>query len=163
MELVTLVLARELGAASTEIGLMFIISGVGGFAGTLVGPCLLRHLRAGMVVLGYAWVAHGGGLRSSQHGQVWTRGIVGVIAFLSVPTVNACVMARIATDGPDALNGGVFSATTRLTALFYPVGPAIAGVTLQAVGSTMTVTIYAVRFGFLAILASASPVLCAER
>lgn len=103
--LVTLVLARDLGASATEIGLMFTISGAGGFVGALASPWLLRHLRAGMVLVSYAWIATAAAYAMLAVQSVWTLAVVGAVAFFPVPTVNALVMARIAVKVPDALHG----------------------------------------------------------
>ncbi len=163
MGLVTLVLARDLGASATEIGLMFTISGGGGLAGALAGPWLLRHLRAGIVVVGYAWIATAAIYALLAAQSVWILGIIGAVAFFPVPAVNALVMARIALTVPDDLHGRVVSAATQLTTLFHPVGPAVSGVALQILGSDTTVLVYGVLFTALAILASANPSLRAER
>jgi predicted MFS family arabinose efflux permease len=160
---VTIVLARELGASAAEIGVMFTISGAGGFAGALAAPWLLRHIGAGQVVVGYAWVATAATYALLAAQSVWLLGIVGAVAFFPVPTVNALVMAQVALNVPDALHGRVFSATTQLTTLLHPVGPAIAGLALQTMGSSTTVMLYGALFTLLALLASASPVLRAER
>jgi predicted MFS family arabinose efflux permease len=163
MGLVTIVLARDLGASAAEIGVMFTISGAGGFAGALAAPWLLRHIGAGQVVVGYAWVATAATYALLAAQSVWLLGIVGAVAFFPVPTVNALVMAQVALNVPDALHGRVFSATTQLTTLLHPVGPAIAGLALQTMGSSTTVMLYGALFTLLALLASASPVLRAER
>ncbi|ADB30775.1 major facilitator superfamily MFS_1 [Kribbella flavida DSM 17836] len=163
MGLVTLVLARDLGASAGEIGMMFTISGAGGFAGALLSPWLLRQLRAGVVVVGYAWIATGATFALLGVGSVWWLGVVGAVAFFPVPAVNALVMARVAVAVPDEVHGKVFSATTQLTTLLHPVGPVVAGVALEGLGVGLTVVVYGVLFTGLAGLATVHPVLRGER
>ncbi len=57
---------------------------------------------------------------------------------------------------PDALHGRVVSATTQLTTLLHPVGPAAAGLAVHTVGTTTAVTACAALFALLAAVASSS-------
>lgn len=75
--LVTLVLARDLGATAAEIGLMFTVTGSGGLLGALAAPRLLRRISPTMVVLGYAWVASAATFLLLSAESVWASGSSG--------------------------------------------------------------------------------------
>ena len=153
MGIVTLVLAREHGATAAELGLMFTIAGLGGLAGALSTPWLLRHCPPGLVLTGHATVATGATAALLAAGSVWTLGIIGAVAFFPLPAVNALVLSRVATEVPDALHGRVVSATTQLTTLLHPVGPAAAGLAMETAGPEATVLGSGVLFAALAVVA----------
>lgn len=150
MGLVSLVLARDLGASPAQLGLVFTITGAGGLAGALAAPRLLR-LPPRAVVLGYAWLATAMTFALAAAGSVWMLGVLGAVAFFPVPAVNALLMSRVAADVPDALHGRVVTATVQLTTLLHPVGPLAAGIALETFGTTPTVLGYGVLFTVLAV------------
>lgn len=155
MGIVTLVLARGTGAAPAELGLMFTIAGLGGLAGALSTPWLLRRCPPGALLTGYGWVATAATFALLSAGSVWTLGIVGAVAFFPLPAVNALVLSRVAAEVPDALHGRVVSAVTQLTTLLHPVGSAAAGLAMQTAGPTGTVVGAGALFAVLAVVAGA--------
>lgn len=157
MGLVTVVLAQERGATPAEVGLMFTVVGLGGLAGAVTAPWLLRRHRPGVVLVGYAWVATVATYALLFTTSAVALGVAGAIAFYLVPAVNAIVMAEVVTRAPEALQGRAISATVQLTTLLHPVGPGLAGVALQLLGTTTTVTAYGTMFAILAVLISALP------
>ncbi len=154
--LVTLVLARDLGATPAQIGLMFTLSGSGGLLGALAAPRLLRRLSPTMVVLGYAWVASAATFLLLAAQSVWALGLIGAIAFFPVPTLNALVLSQVAVQVPEALHGRAVSATAQLTTLLHPLGPTVAGIALEVLGSSKTILIYGTTLTGLALIVSAS-------
>lgn len=154
--LVTLVLARDLGATAAEIGLMFTVTGSGGLLGALAAPRLLRRISPTMVVLGYAWVASAATFLLLSAESVWALGLIGAIAFFPVPALNALVLSQVAARAPDALHGRAVSATVQLTTLLHPVGPTVAGIALELLGPSRTVFVYGTALTGLALIASAS-------
>src|SRR5207249_6770946 len=57
--LVTLVLARDRGASTAELGVMFMITAAGGVVGALIAPRVLRRVSPRRLVVLFAWVAVG--------------------------------------------------------------------------------------------------------
>jgi len=154
--LVALVLARDLGATPAQIGLMFTLSGSGGLLGAAAAPRLLRRLRPTVVVLGYAWVASAATFLLLAAQSVWALGLIGAIAFFPVPALNAMVLSEVAVQVPESLHGRAVSATVQLTTLLHPLGPTVAGIALEVLGSSRTVLIYGTALTGLALIASVS-------
>jgi hypothetical protein len=75
------------------------------------------------------------------------------------PAVNSAITARVVADAPDAIQGRAVSAVIQLTTLLHPLGPALVGVLLQAVGAGTTIVGYGTAFGALALVATLLPVL----
>lgn len=157
MGLVSLVIAQKLGATSTEIGLMYTIIGAGALAGSLAAPWLLRRLSAFAVITTYASVAVSTTYSLVLIDSVWVLGAVGALAFFPVPSLSALIMSQVATTVPDELHGKAFSATNQLTALFHPVGPAVAGFALQILGTGTSILIYGSAFLLLTVAAFTIP------
>ncbi len=157
--LVTLVLATDLGAPPAQIGLAFTITGAGGLVGALLAPWLVARLSPSMLLAAYAWIAVAATFLLLLADSVWVLGLLGALAFLPVPAVNAAITARVMIGAPDAIQGRAVSATTQLTTLLHPVGPAVVGVLLQAIGARPTVLLYGGAFVVLALLATLLPAL----
>lgn len=157
--LVTLVLATDLGAPPAQIGLAFTITGAGGLVGALLAPRLVARLSLSMLLAAYAWIAVAATFLLLLADSVWVLGVLGALAFLPVPAVNAAITARVMARAPDAIQGRAVSATTQLTTLLHPVGPAVVGVLLQAIGARPTVLLYGGAFVVLALLATLLPAL----
>lgn len=109
--IVTLVIARDLGATPVQIGLMFTITGAGGLAGALAAPALLRRAPPAGIVIGYAWIATAATFSLLLVDSVWILGVIGAAAFFQVPTINALVMSEVAQRAPDTILGRANSAT----------------------------------------------------
>jgi predicted MFS family arabinose efflux permease len=153
MGLLTLVLAAERGATPAEIGVLFTITGLGGLAGALATPWLLRRVSARSLLAGYGRTASAAAAALLGADSVWLLGVVGAVAFLPVPAVNALVYSRLAADVPDALHGSAVSAATQLTTLLHPVAPAVTGIALELAGSTARVLAGGALFVLLAAVA----------
>jgi hypothetical protein len=82
--------------------------------------------------------------------------VLGGIAFLLGPAVNAIAFAAIAENAPDELQGRVTSAGIQLARLGAPVGPLLAGVLLGALASSRAIVVYGCALLALAIVASVS-------
>jgi predicted MFS family arabinose efflux permease len=157
MGLISLLIAQEFGATPTEIGLMYTITGIGGLAGAVVAPWLLRHLKAFALIVSYGTVAAVTTYSLVLVESVWILAAVGAVAFFPVPALSALIMSRVAVSVPNELHGKVVSATTQITALFQPFGPVLAGVALQTWGTDTSVIIYATGFLLLGITALVVP------
>ena len=157
--LVTLVLATELGATPVQIGLVFTIAGSGGLLGALLTPRVVRLLDTPVILIGYVWIASVAALLLLVAQSVWLLGIIGALAFLPLPAVNTAITAGVVGEAPDGVQGRAVSATMQLTTLFHPIGPALAGVLIEAVGIRTAVAAYGAAFVLLAVAVTLTPVL----
>ncbi len=132
--LVVLVLARDRGATSGQLGLAFAITSAGGVIGALLTPVLLRRFRPAPIVVSFAWISTATAFLLLAADSPYVIGALGGIAFLLAPPVNAIAFAAIAEGAPDQLQGRVTSAGIQLASLGAPVGPVLAGLLLGALG-----------------------------
>lgn len=159
--LVLLVLARDQGAASGEIGLMYAITGAGSVLGALATPRLVR-IRPYVLVLLFAWLATAATLSLAVLHSPIAFGLVGAVPFFFVPPLNAVLFGRIGERAPDELQGRATSAAIQLASLLGPVGPIAAGALIGVTGAAHAALAYGALIGVLAVLATLSPALRAE-
>jgi len=133
--LVLLVLARDHGAGSGELGLMFALTAGGGVLGALATVPLVRALRPHVLLLLFAWLAAGATLSLTVLDSPIAFGIAGAVAFFFVSPLNAAVFGRIGERAPDALQGRVTSAAIQMASLLGPVAPLAAGLLVANVGA----------------------------
>lgn len=152
--LIVLVLARDHGASAAQLGVMFAITSLGGVAGALSAPTLLRRLQPATSVISFAWIAAGATFAIAVVHSPYGYGIAGAIAFFFVPPLNALAFGFVAEQAPDALQGRVTSAAIQIASLAAPVGPTIAGALIGTLGATRTVVVYAFGLASLACIAS---------
>jgi predicted MFS family arabinose efflux permease len=160
--LVLLVLARDLGAGSGEIGVMYAITGAGSVLGALATPRLVRRVRPYVLVLLFAWLATAATLSLALLGSPIAFGFVGAVPFFFVPPLNAALFGRIGERAPDELQGRATSAAVQVTSLLGPVGPIAAGALIGVVGAKQTVIAYGCLLAALAVLATLSRALRGE-
>jgi hypothetical protein len=151
--LVILVLARERGASSAQLGAMFAITSAGGLLGALSTPWLLRHASPRTLMLAFGWIGAAATLALREVDSPYAIGVLGAAAFFLSPSLSGSLFAAIAERCPDGLLGRTNSAATQLASLASPVGPLIAGALLGLFGAPATVVIYA---GWLFVLAVAA-------
>jgi MFS family permease len=148
--LVVIVIARERGASSALIGLMFAFLGIGGMVGTLIAPRLARRMRTKVVVVATMWLTAALlPLLIVIPGEVTPGAIYGAM-FLLHPTWNAVVGAYRLRMTPDGMQGRVQSVATLLSLGSVPFASLLAGFLLEAVGSTPTVL---ALFGVMVVVA----------
>jgi predicted MFS family arabinose efflux permease len=152
--LVILVLARERGASSAQLGAMFAITSAGGVLGALAAPWLLRHASPRALVLAFGWIGAVATLALHPVHSPYAIGLLGAAAFFLSPALSAVLFAAIAEQCPDRLLGRANSAAIQLATLASPVGPLIAGALLAVLGAPVTVLVYAAWLLVLALAAT---------
>jgi len=160
--LVLLVLARDHGAGSGELGLMFALTAGGGVLGALATPRLVRTFRPHVLMLLFVWVAAAATLSLTLLASPITFGLAGAVAFFFVPPLNAAVFGRIGERAPDALQGRVTSAAIQMASLLGPVGPLAAGLLIEDLGARHAALTYGLVVVALACAATLSPALRAD-
>ena len=152
--LVILVLARDHGATSAELGAMFALTSAGGVAGAFAAPRLVRLFSPRALVLAFAWTSAAAALALQAAHSPYAIGALGAAAFFFSPSLNAFLFGAIAEHCPDELLGRANSAAIQLASLATPAGPLIAGALLSAFGASRTVLVYATWLLALAVAAT---------
>jgi len=126
--LIILAAAHDRGESSAAIGTALSAAGLGGLAGALAAPALLRRLRPAAVLLGTAWL-----LPAVVAGLAFAPGTAAAAVLLSasvftVPVLNALLVTYQVRLAGDGLQGRVFGATGLAMGAAQPLGPLLGGV-----------------------------------
>jgi predicted MFS family arabinose efflux permease len=154
--LVILVLARDRGASSAELGAMFALMSAGGVAGSLAAPWLLRRLSARTLVLAFAWTCAATLLLLLPARSPYLIGLLGAGAFFFSPTVTSIVFATIAAEAPDRIQGRAVGGAIQIGSLTAPLAPILGGALLTVTTSERAVAVYAAYVVVLALAATLS-------
>jgi predicted MFS family arabinose efflux permease len=154
--LVVVVLAREHGASSAEIGIMLGIAAAGGLTGALLAPRLLPRISPRMALTGESWmivislpwmlIAH----------NALLLGVIVAAAELLTPVTNSIVVSYRVSLAPDRLQGRVQAASTLISFSGAWLGPLLIGLLLEHAGSTTTVLVMVGWGLMLAVFATCS-------
>jgi predicted MFS family arabinose efflux permease len=154
MTLITIVLAKEMGADDATIGLIFGITGVGGILGSIVGGRIQRRFTFGQVVTAVAWIlAIGFLLLIAMPNPIWIGVLSAVLSFTG-PVYNVVQFSYRIALIPDELQGRVNSVFRLLAFGFIPLGAALSGVAIEEFGVRVAVVAFAGCFFFWAVLTS---------
>jgi len=148
--LVIVVLARDLGATSGQLGVLFAITSAGGLAGAFATPRLLQSVSPTLLVLGFSWAFAGATFLLLAVDSPYAIGVIGAIPFFLVPAVGSLLFSTIAAEAPDHLQGRTTAGAIQVAGLLAPVAPLAAGLLLGTLGARHTILLYG---GFLVLLA----------
>ncbi len=149
--LVLLVLAQHMDASNTVIGLIFASGGIGSVIGALlVGP-LQKHFTFGQVIITATWIWALTWLFYAIAPNPLLLGIANTISFIVVPIYTVTQYTYRISLIPDRLQGRVNSVFRLIAFGGQPLGIAVTGLLLQAVGPTYAVIILFIPQGMLAI------------
>lgn len=152
--LITVVILRDQGISSTQIGLALGASAIGGLVGAaLVRP--LHRLRPGaLMILVASLLVPLIALLAVPFGPWWMAGLL-FIAMLGVPSVRVLVDVLILRQARPAERGRVVAAVMTLLSIGMPAGLALNGLLLQYLPAQTAVLIVAGLLG-VAVLAGAT-------
>lgn len=154
--LVLIVIARDGGASSAQIGLMLSGAGLGGVLGSVLAPWLEQRLSMKWVVIGANWVwALLMPLMVVAPGPLALGAIFAGMAFVG-PVWNVAIGAYQLTITPDRLLGRVTSAETLLAYGAIPLGSLAAGLLLETLGARSATIAIAAGMLLVAVAATAS-------
>ncbi|WP_158841386.1 MFS transporter [Saccharothrix deserti] len=129
--LVAIVVARDSGASSAAIGVLFSALGVGGVIGALLAPRLKKRLGLGGLLLSVLWLqAALWVLMAFSTSLVMIAVVLGLFT-VSMPCFGIAALSFQLEVTPDALRGRVGTAFSLLIWTATPVGAAAAGVLLD--------------------------------
>lgn len=126
------------GTSPSALGLLFGIAGCGGIAGAVATPWLRRRLSLPVLVtIMGAVAALVFSVLAVLHQPLIIGVLLGSIFFLSAPA-NAVLLAAQVSCTPLALQGRAMSASYLIAGLAAPLGPPLAGLSLDHAGPATT-------------------------
>lgn len=138
-----IVLAQHQHAPAPVIGLIFSIASVGGLLGALLAPRIQRRFGFGRIIVTAVWImALTYGLLAVAPNPV-LLGVVLGCTFIMSPIYNTVQFGYRLQIIPDELQGRVNSAFRLFAFGFQPLGAALSGILISAVGAQRTVLLFA--------------------
>jgi len=145
--LILIVIGKQLGASTAQIGLIFSIGAIGGIVGSLVGGQIQRRFSFTQVIVSVVWMD---AVLFALYGFVSKfvfLGIISALIWTLSPIYNVVQFSYRLALIPDQLQGRVNSAFRLLAFGFNPLGAALSGWLLEYAGTTVAVTAFAL-WGF---------------
>jgi predicted MFS family arabinose efflux permease len=139
--LLVIVLARQHHASAATIGLMFATGGAGGVVGSILAGRVRRFLTFGQVVIGFTWLLSALWSLYAVAPTLISIAAIHAVIWLLFPIFNVVQMGYRLAIVPDVLQGRVNSVFRLIAFTGQPVGLALSGIMLQALGPTSTVLI----------------------
>lgn len=157
--LVVIVLAQGRGVPAGEIGVMAAMLGVGGVAGALLAPYLLRLLTPYLSIIGVFWVLTAlTPLAALIHSGYLLGALFAGMALLA-PTANTTINTHQLLLTPDELRGRLSGVMNVVTGTAAAIGPALGGVLVQFVSGGTAVLVCAAGMAVVTVLVTVSPTL----
>ena len=157
--LILIVLAQRFHAGPAAVGLLLATGGAGIFLGSLVGVQLQKRFRFGPLMIGATWVWAGTWALYALAPNLILLGVVNALSIVVVPVYMGTQYAWRLAQIPDALQGRVNSVFRLIAFGAMPLGLALTGFLLQALGPVPTIWItFAPQF-LLSLAATFHPAL----
>lgn len=141
--LIVIVIAQSMHASSSTIGIIFAIGGSGGIIGALLGSPIQKRFRFGHIIICIWWLWSILWLCYAIVPNVLLLGFITAAFSLTMPIYNVVQFSYRLALIPDALQGRVNSAFRLLAFGGQPLGLALAGFLLQAIGPVLTILVFA--------------------
>lgn len=152
--LVVVVVAKEKGATSTTVGLIFLLCGVGGLLGAAAAGPLVRRLSPAQVRIVYH-LMYALLIPFLAISPPLVIGALFAVMLFGAPTLNAAFGSYQGALVPDHLQGRVESIAGLIAAGVAPLGPLLAGFLLGSIGGTTTLFVYwGVSIGIVLVAAT---------
>ena len=154
--LVFVVVAKRHGLSSFGIGACIGLFGACALVGSVAAPLVNRLLSMRAIVVANLWVAV-----SIVTFVIWPNVYVLLVANLPtaflIPALNSVVIGYRTAVTPDRLIGRVSSVARNLALLGQPLGPLVAGLLLGSQSPRVTMLVFTIVCGALALWATFSP------
>jgi MFS family permease len=141
--LLLIAVLRYRGAAPVTIGLVESIALVGGIAGAVAGPLILRRVRIRPLVPVGVWIFTATGVLTAVLRAPWQIGCAVFLVMFAVVPINAVLEAYQVRLVPDRLSGRVGAAVSFGSQSLQWLGPPVAGVLADLVGPPVATLIVA--------------------
>jgi predicted MFS family arabinose efflux permease len=150
--LVVIVLAKGMHASPVVIGAMFSIGSVGGILGSLFGARIQKRVSFGAIVIACFGVQTLLFPLQAVAPNPVALGCIAAGLFSVGPVYNVALFSYRLSIVPDHLLGRVTSSVRLVATGTMPLGSALAGLLLQAVGPRPTVLIFSACLLFVAVV-----------
>jgi MFS family permease len=155
--IVIVVLARDRGVPSGEIGVMAAMLGVGGIIGALLAPRLYRLVTPYLSIIGVFWVLTAlTPLAVFIHSGYVMGALFAGVALLP-PTANTTINTYQLLLTPDGLRGRLTGVMGVIGGLSAAAGPAFGGILVQSLSGTGAVLVCAGAIAVVTIAVTLSP------
>jgi MFS family permease len=154
--LALIVVAKEHGASSGEVGVMLGLPSAGGLVGSVAAPALTRRLSIRTIVVGSPW------LRAlvlpwlALFTNPFVLGGILAVEWLFAPCWDAAVVSYRLSVVPDALQARVQGVAGLLAMAGAPIGSLVGGFLLEGIGGRATILVLVAWTLALAILSTMS-------
>lgn len=155
--LILIVIAQGQHASTFTIGLIFASGGVGSVIGALITGPLQRRFSFAQMLIGATWIWALTWLFFAIAPNPLILGIVTALSFIVVPVYTVTQYSYRIAMIPDALQGRVNSVFRLIAFGTQPLGLALTGVLLQAIGPIPTVLVLFIPQFILCIAVSVNP------
>lgn len=139
--LILIVLAQGQHASSFTIGLIFAASGIGSICGALLVTPLQKRFKFGPLMIGSTWAWALTWLLFAIAPNPLMLGIVTALSFVIVPIYTSVQFGYRLSVIPDHLQGRVNSVFRLIAFGGEPIGLAVTGALLQAIGPVPTILV----------------------
>jgi predicted MFS family arabinose efflux permease len=150
--LISIVLAKSMGARDAQIGLMFSIAGVGGIFGSLIGGQIQKRFTFGQGIVAVIWSLALLFMLYAIVPHFFLLGVVSALGFMAVTVYNVLGISYRLALIPENLQGRVNSAFRLLAFGFRPLGLALTGFLLERVGAVPTIGMLSLWLVTMALL-----------
>ncbi|HEV2580679.1 MAG TPA: MFS transporter [Ktedonobacteraceae bacterium] len=154
--LILIVIAQGQHASSFTIGLILASGGIGSIVGAMLVAPLQRRFRFGQLMIGSTWLWGLTWLLFAVAPNPFVLGVAVAASFIVVPIYMSVQFGYRLSVIPDQLQGRVNSVFRLIAFGSEPVGMAITGFLLQAIGPIPAVLVLFVPQGILAMVATFS-------
>jgi len=144
--LIIIVLAKDMGATDTEIGLIFSLSAFGAIAGALIGGQVQKKYRFGHVIMATVWASALLFPLLAVAPHFYVLGIIMGLMWMTGPIYNVVQFSYRIALIPDALQGRVNSTFRLLAFGFQPLGAVMAGVVIERYGVYVAIGFFTVWY-----------------
>jgi MFS family permease len=155
--LIVIVLAQQQHASPTFIGVIFAVGGISSILGAFLAPHIQRRFRFGQAIIGLWWLYALTLPLYALASSPLALGAVVAAFFLVDSNYNIVQFSYRLALIPDELQGRVNSSFRLISYGLRPVGIALTGVLIQAIGAISTVLVFGGCYVALAMAATLSP------
>lgn len=152
--LIIIVLAQGQHASPFTIGLIFACSGIGSILGALAATPLQKRFSFGTMMIGSTWIWALTWLLFAIAPNPFVLGLVTALSFIIVPIYTIVQFSYRLEQIPDKLQGRVNSVFRLIAFGSQPIGMAVTGLLIQAIGPILTVIVLFIPQFVLSIAAT---------
>lgn len=151
LPLTLIVLAQHKHAPPSAIGVIFSIASVGGIVGAAIAGRVPHYLSFGQTMISARWLVAGFWFLYAVAPNALALGVITAGIFFLNPVSNVVGISYSIPLTPEAMRGRIASVFQLIPSAAAPIGLALTGFVLQAIGATTTVLVASVYLALLAM------------